>query len=365
MLRARSILALACVGVLAGAGPSSAAEGGHGSLGGVVILDPGPDGSYTIPYAPGDFLPLKFDPGESGFRLERVRYDLKSRELDFRFTYTGEKVATAMATEIALMSADDGLLSATTYSEDWADTIEYKDGRIKMFVQGYVHESGALLRGQVQDVTGFGVPEPGPARASGLDHLLVTIPIVVFADTSFVGSPRVARRTLGSRKAEAEELAYWLARLDEMADAADTDEEAIVGVKRLLEAMKVETPQLSTPARSARNNLRSNLNGFGDRVNPLFGSARAELRDLLGWYGDQLEDKLRQVPAELPDTPPQPPDGESRLDERLFGEGDPNDDPYCDCGGSIFAAVTQLQSQDCGSGWTVDETWTFTCRHMP
>ena len=31
--------------------------------------------------------------------------------------------------------------------------------------------------------------------------------------------------------AEAEELAYWLARLDEMADAADTDEKALAGVK--------------------------------------------------------------------------------------------------------------------------------------
>jgi hypothetical protein len=362
MLRSRSFLALACVGVLAGAGPSAAAESGHGSLGGVVLLEPSPDGIYYIPRKQAMPLPLKFDPGDSGFRLDRVRYDLKSRELDFRFTYTGEKVATAMATEIALMSAGDRLLSATTYTEDWADTIEYEDGRIKMFVQGYVHKSGALLRGQVQDVTGSGLPKPATAEASGLDHLRVSIPVVVFSDTSFAGSPRLARQILGPRKAEAEELAYWLARLDEMTDAAATDEEAIAGVKRMLEEMQEDTPEISKGARSARSNLRSNLSSFGARRNPMFESARAELRDLLNWYDDELEDKMRQVPVELPELPKSPPRGESRLDERLIGDGDPNDEPYCDCGGSIATTVSHFESRNCGLPWTVRETWNYVCQ---
>jgi len=359
----RSLLVLACVAALAGAVPPAVAEEGARSNGDRFALEPDTDGTYAVPYGTEGFLPLEFDPGETPFRLVDLTFDPDRGSMEARIEYVGEKSATAWAVRLAQVSETGSELSATTSTEDVARTAERGNGIRTKLATSPVHEEGALLPGQALLST-LGVPGPtgGAPRSDGRETagLRLSVPVVVFADTTFEGSARMARQILGERKAGAEELAYWSARLAELADRAATQEEAAAGVEALLAEIGADAESLPHAAQAVRDNFRRNLEGVRRAYGLRPKTTLWELRDLSDWYRGRVEEEVRHVPRELPEVS-EPEEHGNRLQERLIG-GDSGEN--CTCGGSISYSVSRLENVVCGvaAGWHVGESWTYTCR---
>lgn len=354
----RSLLVLACVVALAGAVPSVAHE--PSASGGGFLLDPDPEGIYVVPCAPGELLPLEFDAGETPFELLELKLGA-DRMLEATIQYVGEKPATAWAIRLAQVSATGTELTSAMLTEDWSNTVEPGNRIREKLATSSIHEQGLFLPGQVQVVPGFGVPDL-TGSASETAGLVLSVPVVVFADTSFVGSDRVARQILEARKVAAEELAYWSLRLEGVAELAGTEEEALAGAQALLEEMAADDSKLPHAAQIVRRGFRRDLEGVIDSQRPRpegfpAKSALTELRSLSDWIRDELDAKARHLPRELPEAPKTESIPE-RLQERIIGEGGD-----CTCGGSISTSVARLESRVCGpaAGWVVDEDWNYSC----
>lgn len=362
MPHVRSLPVLACVVALAGAIPSVAHE--PSASGGGFLLDPDPDGTYAVPYGTDDFLPLEFDAGETPFRLVDLRFDPERGSMVAKIRYVGEKPATAWAVRLAQISATGTELSAATSTEDVARTVEPGNGIRTKPTTELVHDKGLLLPGQAL-LSDLGAPAP-TADAPGADAgetaaLVLGVPVVVFADTSFAGSARMARQILGERKVGAEELAYWSERLGALAARAATQEEAVAGVEALLAELEADVGHLPHAAQAARANFRRNLKGVLGTDELRQKSTLWELRSLSEWYRGLVEKEVRHVPAELPEVP-EPPKDQGWLQERVIGE---NGGENCQCGGSITYTLSRHESQVCGveNGWQISETWNYTCRN--
>ena len=329
-----------------------------------MALEPGPDGAYGLPLlerrAP---VPLELDLGDAPFRLAALSFDRERRSIRATFRHTGSAPVTAWAVELAAFAGEQSV-GSSVLTQDWYQSAEedLSSRAAAERLRRPEHEGGAFFPGQTQAVE-LGLTVPAPEVSPSRARLRLSIPVAVFADTSFAGSPRLAREILGTRAAAADELAYWSVRLEELLANAGSERELSRAVAKLRQELAGEAPDLPPSAQAIRANLLQNLPGAG-RVQSFGGSIVTEVQSLASWLRTELRQDLRHVPSELPVDPSPPRDG-GRLREKTHGDGetDPDED-LCDCGGDLFAAVTQSESVVCNStvGWSVNESWSFTCR---
>ncbi|HUP42856.1 MAG TPA: hypothetical protein VM599_06560 [Thermoanaerobaculia bacterium] len=329
-----------------------------------MLLEPGPDGSYALPL-PGQegLVPLELDPGEAPVRLVRLSFEPERGVLRVTLRFAGETPATAWSLELTAYSGAGEPLGASVRTEDWAASAPAQPRRSRApGLAEQVHEGGLLRAGQTRRGE-LGVVLPAAEDAPPPDRFVLSVPVVVFADTSFTGSARLAGEILGARKAAAEELAYWTVRIEEAVGGVASDEEALAALAALRRDLDEGAAALPFSAQAVRANLKSNLDSVAAEAERRPTSAPAELRSLSEWFRSELDERSKHVPRELPD-PPGPPSASIRIDERSHSEGD-SEDQNCECGGSIFTSVSQFQSRICdgsATGWRVDETWSYSCR---
>lgn len=337
-----------------------------------MALEPGPDGVYALPLPSGALMPLSFEPGETGLSLVRVEFDPAAGTLWATFRYLGEAAASALSVRLQALPEEGKRGPATLWTADWAPAAD-EGATLRYRATGLAvqdHESGLLFPSQTQRVE-LGVPVSAAGGAAP-DRAVLSVPLLVYEDTSFTGSARLAREVLGARKAAAEELAYWSLRLEEASGGSGSEEEARSAVARLLRELEAEAETLPYPVQAVRANLRSNLEPLaGPRPEGNPRSVRDELGSVAGWLRQDLEERTRHVPRELPEAPP-PGRGGNRLRERFHdgngGHGGTggDEDMNCDCGGSLTASVAQSESRLCdgsATGWRVNESWSYACRN--
>lgn len=329
-----------------------------------TLLEPGPDGAYALPLLDRrDPLPLELDPGEAPFRLVELAFDREGRSLRATFRHAGSKPATAWAIELEAFAGEESL-GSSTLTQDWYHGIDedLASRAPAERLRPRLHGDGAFHPGQVH-VIDLGLMVPDPGASPGEVRLRLSIPLVVFGDTSFTGSPKLAREILGARAAAADEQAYWSARLEELLKGAGSARELAQAVAELRRELAVEAPDLPASAQAIRANFLQNLPD-ADRTRSRSDSLLTELESLASWYRSELRKDLRHVPAELPEAPGAARDG-ARLQGKVDGgwEGD-SGELNCDCGGGILTSRTQAEHMNCSSsaGWTIDETWNFTCQ---
>lgn len=328
-----------------------------------MSLEPGPDGTYALPLLDRHLpVPLEFDPGETPFRLVGLAFDPERGAIRATLRQVGTEPITAWAVELAAFTADVETLGSSTLTQDWYQSVDQdlssRAAAQRLWPQE--HEEGAFFPGQTQ-VVDLGLMAPVPKSSPRQLRFRLSVPVVVFGDTSFAGSPRLAREILGARAAAAEELAYWLVRLEGLLEGSGRDlSRALAGLGRELAA---EVPNLAPAAQAIRANVLQNLPD-AVQTKRLEGSLEAELESLSSWLRTELQKDLRHVPAELPAGPAQAPRGPG-LEEKIGEDGGTgSEEENCECGGELLASVTRSEFPVCNSssGWKVNESWSFTCR---
>ena len=329
-----------------------------------LSLEPGPDGTYALPLPSGALMPLSFEPGETGLSLASVEFAPTTGTLWVTFRHQGEKPASALSVRVQNFPGEGKRGPGSLWTEDWSPAAD-EGASLRFRATGLApqdHEEGLLFPGQIHRVE-LGVSIPAEGVPPG--RVVVSVPLLVYEDTSFSGSARLAREVLGAREVAAEELAYWSVRMEEAVAKAGSEEEARSAVVRLLRELEAEAETLPHSAQAVRANLRSNLEPLArPRPKGTLRSVRDELGSLAGWLRHDLEERARHVPRELPEAPPPGRSG-NRLQER-FHEDSGEEDDGCDCGGSLTASVSQSQTQLCdgsATGWRVNETWSYACRN--
>jgi hypothetical protein len=369
----RTCFALALLAPFLGFAPAAGAGELETRPANLMLLEPGPDGVYALPLASGTLMPFSFEPGEAGLALASVELDPAGAILWVTFRYLGKQPASALSVELQTFSEEGKRGVAMVWTEDWSAAAE-EGANLRFRATGLapqVHERGLLFPGQTHRLE-LGVPVPGPASGgAGPGRVVLTVPLLVYQDTSFTGGAGLAREVLGARKAAAEELAYWSVRLEEAVREAGSDEEARAAVRGLLNDVERDAQGLPHAAQAVRAGLRSNLEPLVRPRPEASPHTRLEaLRSLSDGLRFELGERAKHVPSELPEAPAPTEDGAS-LRERFHdgngGHGDTGDDEdmNCDCGGSLTASVSQFQTRRCdgsGTGWRVNETWSRACR---
>ena len=329
-----------------------------------MALEPGPDGVYGLPLLDQQAaVPLELDLGEAPFRLEALSFDRELRSIRATFRHTGSAPVTAWAVELAAFAGEESV-GSSLLTQDWYQSAEedLSSPAAAERLRQLDHEAGAFFPGQTQAVE-LGLTVLAPEISPGLARLRLSIPVVVFGDTSFAGSPRLAREILGARAAAADELAYWSVRLEELLANAGSERELSRAVAKLRQELAGEAPDLPPSAQAIRANLLQNLPGAG-RSKSVGSSIVTEVQSLSSWLRTELRQDLRHVPSKLPNDSSPPRNG-GRLREKAFDDGvtDP-DEELCECGGELLASVTRSEIFVCNAsaGWQVNESWSFTCR---
>lgn len=357
--------ALTCLAVFLGLARAAEAGDRQTALGGTLALEPASDGTYSLPLPEGAPLPLSFDPGPTGFELTALSFDPREGTLRATLRHGGAEPASAWTVELTTFSEAGEPGAALARTEDWAATAD--EGAIRRFratgLVDPIHERGLLYPGQTRRIE-LAVPLPRDPGAAAPGRAVLSVPVVIYADTSFAGRPRLAREILGARKAAAEELAYWSVRLEEAVRGAGSE----VGAREAAQALQREIEEgalhLPPSARAVRATLRNELEAVTRPAEASPGSLRDELLSLSEWVHSELEREAAHVPRSLPEVSP-PADGDGADLQERFHEDNDSEDMNCDCGGRIVASVAQTQTQSCNGtarGWQVSESWSYVCR---
>lgn len=336
-----------------------------------MALERASDGSYALPLRDAPPLRLEFEPAGSPVELVGLSWHPETGMLEATLTLTGDRPASAWAVEVATISTAGTSLGTGTLTQDWfaGGDDEASD---RFGAKGFhrrEHEEGVFHPYQVGRVK-LGVSLPTEGSPLAADHVVLSTPLVIYADSSFSGSPALARKVLEARKVAAEELAVWSVRLDDAIAHVDAGPRAAAGVLETLRAVDAEltAPAKGLPAsvQAVRRNLHDNLGPILRRADAHPEQTARALRDLASWVHEDLAARLKTVPAELPEVPgPRSDQGNasrprsSRLAGKLVGET-----LNCDCGGETIANVTRTQTlvPNLADGWHVDEAWDFHCK---
>ena len=327
-------------------------------------LEPRPDGSYFLPVPGMESMTLRFEPGEMPIELVALRIDEERDSLVADLRYVGEKVVTGWQVKTASVNSVGRETSSTLMGTDWRTNGDpVRDHPVGYRAMAGSDEiEGAIRPGEVRAV------DLGSATAPDLAELVLSVPLLVFEDASYLGSDRLARDMLENRSMGAEERARWLERLTGILDSTSDEWELTRALEELVTEMEaVSDLPLRPNPNMIRDTLERNLRNIlsETRSSRSHSTQRDQIRELIDFERHRLESMIEHVPEELPEDH-EPP---RRLLQKNIEEG-PGDDPSgdggvedCDCGGSITDNVVRNQTIQCGPqmGWTVDESWQLTC----
>lgn len=357
----RFIATVVAITALSAAGPPAGGQSRSAAMGPAeTVLEPREDGTYWLPVAGMESVVLRFEPGEMPIELVSLRIDEQDDTIVADLRLTGDKAVTAWQVELESIESDGRTASTATFGSDWALTVEPRAtgaGTSRATPKRHGQE-GLFLPGQIKSL------DLGRRIDPSLDEVVLSVVLLVFDDTSYGGSARLARDVLEDRAMGAEELARWLDRIVTMLDSAASDRELAIAVEELVVEMRAAPDVPLRPSPSAlRNTLRINLEVLL-KDGPSHGSTRSRLQDELRWQQKTLERWIEHAPRELPEKESAP---RTFLSKSHFEghEDDPVGDPDldCECGGSISDQVARNESMLCNAsaGWTVNENWTITC----
>jgi hypothetical protein len=329
-----------------------------------MLLEPAPDGSHAYPRPDAPPVPIAIDLDGTPFELISLALGPRGA-LRVALGHTGSEPVTAWAVSLRTVSSDGAPLGGVRRTQDWSFTTDAERAR-RFRATGMVppeHGEGAFYPGQTGRIElAPTLLSTGDPRAAG-QRLVLSVPLVVFEDTSFLGDATSARAILADRTAGAEEKAYWIDRINDLIRGADSDAALARGIEALLARLDEPPDAMPPRARAVRSNLRTNLEGTLRKAKTDGGRATADAEDLVRWMSYDLERWLAHVPAELP----RPEDAGDRLSERVYGEdsGEGNGDgSVCECGGETQALSTTstiFRCTDSSHSITITESWTFQC----
>ncbi len=334
-------------------------------------LERSPDGFFALPRENLAPLRLVFDAAGSPFELIGLRWDPENGRINATLQLDGDRKVSAWAVQVATVSTSGKTMGVTRKTDDWSFLSE-AGGANRLEAKGFVtrtHRQGLLHPYQIESAE-LGISMPTKATAAEVGRLVLSVPVAIYADTSFTGSPGLAREILGARAAAAEELADWSVRIDDAISAAGEGPDALGHALDALRAidreLAAEAPGLPASAQAVRHNLYANLEPVLRQAADQPDQAVRALQDLAGWVHDDLAARLENIPDELPGAPATHPGGEARHSSdsvRPRVAGDPGT-LNCDCGGQTIANSTTTESQICNlsAGWHVDESWDFHCK---
>lgn len=297
MNRYRVLLPLLCL-LLAAALP---ALGHEPPQPGGVLLEPGPDGLYSIPDGDRPPVPLESDvETESPFVLHSLAYE--GGRLVATLVHAGEKPVTAVMVQVSVLSPEGKRLTATRKSMDeayGADVGTLQRWRETGLVPGR-YDGGIIYPGHAYRVELGGVPDRQPGMAE-IGGMVLWVPMTIYLDASYSGSERLAQRFLGARIDRARILARWSDAAERALQDATTEMAALAALRSLEEEPgELDGDLLGQGAATQKTLLRNLDSAIGSAEGA--GSARTELEILAKSTERQLRHLLEHVPSGVAET---------------------------------------------------------------
>jgi hypothetical protein len=308
---------------------------------------------------------LRFEPGDMPIELVALRISESGDSLIADLRYTGEKVVTGWKVRKTSVNSSGQSGTGVTWTTDWGASADPRMGPPPGFtiLGGRPDGDGPIQPGKVRSV------DIGGGGGVDLVELVVSVPVLIFEDASYAGSPREARQILELRATEAEEATIWLERTSVILESTSTERELTLALEELIAEMEGidDGPSLSGRA-LAREDLVQDLRYIleSDRSHFASRSRRDQVRELISYERDRLDAKIEHIPERLPEDDRSPQRIQPKnIDDPPDGDPGGDLDLDCDCGGSISDTFVRNETIACGPprGWTVSESWSIKCRN--